>query len=121
VTNASTRPVWILRWYTPLEGIRGDVFGVTRNGRAVEYEGPLMKRGDPGREEYAEVPARGSISETVDLAGGWDVSRPGRYRVAFTRGIADVAVSAAEIPRARDRHRPVKLSCEAARFEITPK
>ena len=113
--------MWVLRWYTPLEGLRGDVFRVTRNGRRVEYEGPMMKRGDPGRDDYVEVPPRRSVSETVDLSEGWDVSRPGRYRVAFARGIADIAVSATEIPRARDRHRPAKLSCGPVRLDVTSK
>src|ERR1043165_4132281 len=53
LTNPSREPVWFLRWNTPFEGRPGTIFTVTApDGTEVPYAGPMVKRGDPVREDY---------------------------------------------------------------------
>ena len=45
----------MLTWYTPLEGMAGEILQVTRDGAKLPYQGILAKRGDPTREEYVTI------------------------------------------------------------------
>lgn len=113
LTNRGTRPVRVLKWHTPLEGFWSDVFDVSLAGTKLAYEGPLMKRGDPSPEDYAEIAPGKSVTAVVDLAGPYDLRRPGTYRVAFTRGLMDVVRDGESLPRARGTQKKRALACEA--------
>ena len=119
--NRGKTALQVLRWYTPLEGVRGDIFRVSRAGTRLPYEGPLMKRGDPGAADYVEIPPGGSVAGTADLSAAYGIHEPGKYRVAFTRGLSDVIRAGEPFPRPRDAHRPRKLSCGEISLEVTPK
>lgn len=116
LANRSQAPLRVLQWNTPLEGWKGTILTVTREGEELPYQGPMLKRGDPGREEYAEIAAGGRIEATVDLAEVYDVSRPGSYRVEVTGDLLDVTSEA--VPRPRDRHQSMPLRCEPATFRV---
>lgn len=113
LTNRGARGARVLRWQTPLEGFWADVFDVTFGGKKLAYEGPLMKRADPVREDYVEIAPGKSVTAVVDLAGPYDLRSPGTYRVAFTRGLLDVAREGEAVPRPRGEHRRRSLACEA--------
>lgn len=114
LANRSQAPLRVLTWNTPWEGWKGTILTVAREGEELPYQGPMLKRGDPGREEYAEIAAGGRIEATVDLAEVYDVSRPGPYRVEVTGDLLDVTSEA--VPRPRDRHQPMPLRCEPVTF-----
>lgn len=113
LTNRGARPVRVLEWHTPLEGFWSDLFEVSLGGTKLAYEGPLMKRGDPVRDDYVEIAPGKSVSAVVDLAGPYDLRRPGAYRVAFTRGLMDVVRENEAFPRARAAQKKRALACEA--------
>jgi hypothetical protein len=112
--------LYVLTWYTPLEGIAGDIFQVTRDGEKLPYQGMLAKRGDPAREEYIAIKPGEATSAEVDLRMGYDLSTPGSYQVQFTAGLQDVSDDASPIPRKRDDHRPQSQSCNTVSFRIAP-
>lgn len=118
--NRSGAAVHVLRWYTPLEGWKGKVFQVSRGGSAVPYQGPLFKRGDPVREDYQEIPAGGEIAAVADLAQVFDLAEPGTYAIRFHGELADWTGEATGLPRPRDRHRPLPLSCPAVEIRVQP-
>jgi len=118
--NHTDQPLYVLIWYTPLEGIAGEIFQVTRNGEKLLYQGMLAKRGDPSREEYIVIEPGEVTSAKVDLRMGYDLSTPGSYQVQFTTGLRDVTDDALLVPRKRDEHRPQPLSCLTASFRIVP-
>ncbi len=120
LSNRGGRAVRVLRWHTPLEGFWSDVFDVSYDGRKLAYEGPLMKRGDPGRDDYAEIAPGKSVSAVVDLAGPYDMTRSGNYRVAFTRGLADVVREGETAPRPRGEHQRRSLACEEIAIVVAP-
>jgi hypothetical protein len=88
--NHSETGVYVLKWYTPLEGVAGEIFRVERDGQPIPYEGPLVMRGDPTPDAYVFLDAGASVSATVDLAAAgetgipvYDFSEPGAYAIAF--------------------------------------
>jgi heat shock protein HslJ len=83
LTNGSPEGLYVLKWFTPLEGLAGDIFGVQRDGVDLPYRGKLVKRGNPISEEYVWIDAGGSISAEVDLAEGYDFSQAGHYTLQF--------------------------------------
>ena len=70
-------------WFTPLEGLAGDLFQVRREGVELFYRGKLVKRGPPIAEDYVWIDAGGSISAEVDLVEGYDFSQAGQYTLQF--------------------------------------
>lgn len=83
LTNHADAPFYVLKWFTPLEGVGGEIFRVERDGRALPYEGVLASRGDPTADSYLLLPAGGSVSAVVDLAGAYDFTGEGTYTIAF--------------------------------------
>jgi peptidyl-Lys metalloendopeptidase len=103
--NLSDRPIRVLTWYTPLEGLRGEIFRVTRDGKSVDYRGKMVKRGNPTSADYVRVAPRSSVSAEVDLSTGYDLTVPGAYRVEFVGHLHDVAFDAGtETPASREPH-----------------
>lgn len=81
--NEGSAAITVLRRQTPLEGILGDLFEVTFEGRRLDYRGRMVKRGPPTADEFVTI-APGSLTHaTFDLGEGYDLSSRGRYRVRF--------------------------------------
>jgi hypothetical protein len=121
LTNPSRGPVWVLRWNTPFEGWRGSIFTVTApDGTEIPYTGPMVKRGDPGRDDYVQIPPGDEADAVVDLANVYDLGKPGRYRLQVTGGIADLTADAAAVPRPRERHQGAALRCGEVTLEVRP-
>jgi heat shock protein HslJ len=118
--NHSDRPLYVLAWYTPLEGIAGEILRVTQDGVPLPYRGILAKRGDPIREEYIAIGPGEAASAVVDLRMGYDLSTPGSYQVQFTTGLQDVTDDASLVPQKPEDHRPQSLSCNTVRFRVVP-
>ena len=83
LTNHSPGRLYVLTWYTPLEGIFGELFRVEHDGQALPYEGPLVMRGDPLPENYVLLDPGASVSAEVDLATAYDFSQAGEYTIEF--------------------------------------
>jgi peptidyl-Lys metalloendopeptidase len=119
--NLSDRPLRVLTWYTPLEGLNGKIFRVARDGRQVEYRGRMVKRGNPTAADYVRVPPRSSVSASVDLATAYDLSTPGAYRVEFVGRIHDVTPKEGAVPRAADDQRGLDITGNAVDLRIVAK
>jgi hypothetical protein len=118
LSNAAHRDVWVLRWYTPLEGIKGKIFEVTCSGETVAYEGRLMKRSDPVAEDYVRVAAGDSAVADVDLAQAYTLRRCNPCVVGFTGRLSDVMWDPQHLPRPRDQHQPVTIDGNKVSFNI---
>jgi peptidyl-Lys metalloendopeptidase len=119
LSNPSREPVWFLRWNTPFEGWMGSIFTVTGpDGTELPYTGPMVKRGDPGRDEYVQIPPGGEVDAAVDLANVYDLRAPGRYRLQVTGGIADLTADPASVPRPREQHQGTELQCTEVGLDV---
>jgi len=83
-TNVSSQPVRLLRWYVPgTEGVKAGLFEVSRDGEAVEYIGPHVKRLAPRAEDFVTLAPGESLTGAAPLTGVYDLSESGTYSVRF--------------------------------------
>jgi peptidyl-Lys metalloendopeptidase len=82
-TNEGKSSVKILRWLTPFDGVKDNLFVVTVNGKQVEYIGADYKRPAPTEKDYITIKAGETFDATVDLAGYYDLSETGYYQVNY--------------------------------------
>lgn len=116
--NVTHKNVHVLIWYTPLEGINGKIFKVTRDGIEIPYEGRMVKRGNPVQQDYIHIKPSGSVSSTVDLALAFNMNIPGEYRVEFIKHIYDLTFDEKTLPRTRDEHQGVEVSGNSVTFRM---
>jgi hypothetical protein len=108
--NSTDTRLYVLKWFTPLEGLGGEIFRVERDGQPIPYEGPLAARGDPTPDAYVYLDAGASVSATVDLAAAYDFSEPGEYTIAFiSPRISHVARTEGEMATSVDDLGPVAM------------
>ena len=113
----------VLRWNTPFEaGWYAPFVSVTRDGQALPWQGPVLKRGDPAAEDYFRLEPGASRTAELDLALPVDLSRPRRYRVMPRIRLVDVFdADAAVPPRPRAAHAGADLTCPAVEFTLAPR
>ena len=119
LVNESDARLYLLRWYTPLEGIAGEIFAVKRDGQMIPYRGILASRVPPTPDDYVALDAGASVSVVVDLAEGYDLSEPGEYSVKFlSPRISHVARSEAEMATTMEELGPVQIPCHEITFKL---
>jgi peptidyl-Lys metalloendopeptidase len=83
LSNGSAQDLSVLRWQTPLQGVRSNLFEVLLDGRPVTYTGRLYKRPAPKAEDYLRLAPGSSTTVEVDLSSYYDMSRTGEYSVRY--------------------------------------
>ena len=83
LTNHTKKPVHILKWNTPLEGLKSDCLHVLKNGKKVAYDGRLVKRGQPQPKDFLLLEPGKSVSAKVNIAEGYNMSNSGRVHVNY--------------------------------------
>jgi len=83
ITNPNKNTIRILRWYTPFDGVKEDLFAVTVNGKVVEYTGADYKRPAPQDKDYITLKAGETLETTIDLASFYDFSESGYYQITY--------------------------------------
>jgi len=108
--NRTDTKLYVLKWYTPLEGIAGEIFLVARDGQVIPYQGILATRTAPSPEAYVLLEPGESVSAEVDLATAYDFSKAGEYAITFlSPSISHVARTEAEMARSLDDLGPVQI------------
>ncbi|MET0405782.1 MAG: protease, partial [Cystobacter sp.] len=120
LTNRTSAPLYVLKWHSPLEGIRGRDFEVTREGTEVDYLGVMVKRASPQADQYVTIAPGASVEGRVDLTQGYSMTQPGRYRIAFSGSLMDVADKQSEVPRTFDTMQALPVNCPVLETTITP-
>jgi hypothetical protein len=119
LTNHSPERLYVLTWYTPLEGIFGEIFCIERDGQSIPYEGPLVMRGDPLPENYVLLDPGASVSADVDLATAYDFSQAGVYTIEFlSPKISHVAKTEDEFAASVDDLGPVEIPSNTVSLRI---
>ena len=118
INNTDTR-LYVLKWYTPLEGIAGEIFRIERDGQAIPYQGILAKRAAPPAEGYVLLGPGESVSAEVDLATAYDFSKAGEYTIEFlSPSISHVARTEAEMAKTVDDLGPVQIPSNRVAIKI---
>lgn len=97
LTNTSSRTVRMPAWQLPGQFLQSDLFEVTRDGREVGYEGPMIKRGLPQAADFVILRPGQTYRTTVDLSAFYDLSRTGEYTVAFKAPLQHASLSGGEM------------------------
>ena len=119
LTNNTDTSLYVLKWYTPLEGIAGEIFRVERDGQAIPYQGILATRVAPSAEAYVRLEPGASASAEVNLATACDFSPAGEYTIAFiSPRISHVARSEAEMATSLDELGPVEIPANEVTVEV---
>jgi hypothetical protein len=119
LTNNSSRPVAVLLWNTPFEGLMGKAFDVFCNGQEMTYQGPMAKRGAPSARNYAIIEAHATITATLDLATAYALPAQGQCVVSFRGTVLD-ATEPDEVPRPMDKLHTTPVSGDPFTFQISP-
>ena len=84
ITNTSRHPVNLLRWQLPTDELEGALFRITRDGEAVAYTGPLIKRTAPDATDRLRIEPGAALQYQVELTSAYDLSRSGRYAIEYS-------------------------------------
>ena len=103
----------MLKWHTPLEGIKDNVFRVRKGEEYTAlYTGIIVKRGLPQPRDYVTLDPTGSVSANFNLEEVYDISKSGNYHVEFVSPILHVGTE-----------EPTELASkfsETTNFSLTP-
>jgi hypothetical protein len=117
--NLTDQHISVLKWYTPLEGFKGEFFLVTCNGKTVPYEGRLVKRADPLEEDYLLLGPNQSVHSIVNLADAYNLrSSSPECKVEFKGWIYDVIITDVLIPRKMDDHSRIQINGNEIFFKV---
>ena len=78
ITYDNNEEYHLLNRGTPLEGLRSDIFTVSSGGKVIPYDGIMLKRGPPSRDEYIRMKAKTTLD--VDLSKAYSFAA-GNYTV----------------------------------------
>ncbi|MEO8161184.1 MAG: M35 family metallo-endopeptidase, partial [Arenimonas sp.] len=83
VTNNSNEIVKVPYWQLPGASQEGKMFQVLRDGKPVDYLGPMIKRAPPTEAELVSFQPHETKVMRVDLSQSYDLSRGGNYTINF--------------------------------------
>lgn len=116
--NVSKSKLWVLKWYTPLEGIKGKIFRVICDGKEILYEGPMVKRGTPNKHDYIYIEPNKSVSSQVDLSEVYVFLECSECLVKFSGKIWDISTSADFIPKKNGDLKSFTIHGNSINFKI---
>jgi hypothetical protein len=116
--NTSDENLWILKWYTPLEGIEGKIFKVTCDGKEIPYEGRMIKRGDPSRDDYIFLAPKDSVFAEVDLSKAYSLPVCNECLVTFKGKIHDIVIDESRLPNKSENHQGAEIPGNTISFRL---
>jgi hypothetical protein len=121
IFNQGDSSVYLLTWYTPLEGVFGNIFQVTYMEQELPYLGPMVMRGDPLPDQYVLLEPGGSETVNINLSDVYDFSRPGDYTIEYKSPfISQVVLEQADLAKSVDDLGPVLILSEPVSIRIHP-
>jgi peptidyl-Lys metalloendopeptidase len=93
LTNVSAHAVRLIKHNTVVDGIKENLFNVTRDGARVQYLGRHYKWAAQQAGDFVTLGAGESLTRTVSLAGAYDFSQTGSYTISHSEAVEQGAVS----------------------------
>jgi peptidyl-Lys metalloendopeptidase len=101
ITNTSRHALRLPKWQLPGEVAEAKLFQVSRDGQAVAYEGPMIKRGLPTAADFKVLRPGETYRAVVNLAGAYDLAKTGQYTVTFAAPLQHASLSNRQMLRQR--------------------
>ena len=92
-TNNANQDLYLLKRNTPLEGLNSQFVSVSLDGRPLEYEGILIYRIPPTKDEFVLLKAGESISASVQITDVFSIDTDGLYTVQYSRPLQYLSVN----------------------------
>ena len=84
LTNSSNEPLRVLKWNTPLEKVlSANIFKLKNGSKNIEYQGRLVKRGQPKEEDYTLFDIGESRTVTISLPQYYKMLKKGDYTIEY--------------------------------------
>lgn len=83
LTNDTAKPMSVLRWYTPFEDFKSNMFDVRILGHRTAYVGRTYKRGMPTEKDFLIVEPGETVTKQVNFTEAYDVAHAGQYEVQY--------------------------------------
>ena len=83
--NVADEDYYLLKRNTPLEGLLSQFIAVYHKGRTLKYEGILIHRDPPTKDEYILLKAGQKVSATVQINKAFTLINDGGYTVEYIR------------------------------------
>ncbi|XP_019855813.1 PREDICTED: uncharacterized protein LOC109584490 [Amphimedon queenslandica] len=124
--NNGNEDYYLFKRNTPLEGIRSPFLTITREGTLILYEGIIVYRLPPTKENFVLLKAGESISVTVQITDAFSIDTDGLYTVQYSRPLQYLSVnemSAMSVNQLRESsvRESVQLYLEDTHLLLKPK
>ena len=106
----------MLKWRTPLDGLRSNCLTVITNGEKLQYDSIYLKHSAPGPDQYLHVKPGQTVSSIFDVSDAYDTTKAGLYSIAVDTNLEYVAGSLSEGPLTQTKIEHV--SSPAVSFEV---
>ena len=83
--NTADEDYYLLKHKTPLEGLLSPFIAVHYKGRELDYEGMLIHRNPPTKDEYILLKAGQKVSATVQINEAFTLINDGGYTVEYIK------------------------------------
>lgn len=120
LTNTSNKIARVPKYELPLGELQAKLFNVHRDGEAVAYEGPMIKRGLPSAADFAILRPGQSYRSVIQLADSYDMRKSGTYTVALTSTMQYASMSDGSMLKTT-RGAPLTLGSAPLRMYATGK
>lgn len=93
LTNTSNKIARVPKYELPLGELEAKLFSISRDGEAVAYEGPMIKRGLPLASDFAILRPGQSYRSVVQLADAYDMRKSGTYTITLASPMQHASMS----------------------------
>jgi peptidyl-Lys metalloendopeptidase len=93
LTNTSNKIARVPKYQLPLGELEAKLFSISRDGEAVAYEGPMIKRGLPQASDFAILRPGQSYRSVVQLADAYDMRKSGTYTITLASSLQHGSMS----------------------------
>ena len=130
--NVADEDYYLLKRNTPLEGLISQFIAVSYEGRPLKYEGKLIHRDPPTKDEFVLLKAGQRIAATVQINDAFTLNDDGSYTVEYVKPLmvtprdemsmmAEVTINEAiyiDLEGARHLSRPSTVDEDTADFIV---
>jgi hypothetical protein len=92
LTNESDKPITVLKWDTPLEGFKSNMFHVEYAGKQAVYLGRVYKRGVPTEDDYITIHPGKTVKQAVDFTEAYDIAEAAHYSVKYKTALLHAGI-----------------------------
>lgn len=93
-TNTGHNTLYVYKWALPGKELRDPLFDVMRDGKAVSYVGPLVKRRAPTAQDVIAIAPGKSVSAEVKVSPVYNMTTSGTYSIRYKMDADSVVVNA---------------------------